>query len=243
VGYGNSALSSGIASAASSVIQNGTKSLGQGFVNGLGSFTNGASLGGLALNVASGLIGNKTEYSGDKGAITQGLDSIYDTLSDGAAAIPGAGTVISLGMKGLGVLNKAMNKWAGSGTSGMTNTDAILGSNFFGLTPIGLINGWGGKNAYTMMKDSLVQKENLGNMWNAYGSTLDLYQDAQHKAGKKYGYFSSDARKKANKIITRAALAREDLLDMNRQRETGNIRAGMTDANISKYALALNGGY
>lgn len=243
VGYGNSALSSGIASAASSVIQDGTKSLGQGFVNGLGSFTNGASLGGLALNVASGLIGNKTEYSGDKGAITQGLDSIYDTLSDGAAAIPGAGTAISLGMKGLGVLNKALNKWTGSGTSGMTNTDAILGSNFLGLTPIGLINGWGGKNAYTMMKDSMVQKENLGNMWNAYGSTLDLYQDAQHKAGKKYGYFSSDARKKANKIITRAALAREDLLDMNRQRETGNIRAGMTDANISKYALALNGGY
>ena len=243
VGYGNSALSSGIASAASSVIQDGTKSLGQGFVNGLGSFTNGASLGGLALNVASGLIGNKTEYSGDKGAITQGLDSIYDTLSDGAAAIPVAGTAISLGMKGLGVLNKAMNKWTGSGTSGMTTTDAILGSNFLGLTPIGLINGWAGKNAYTMMKDSLVQKENLGNMWNAYGSTLDLYQDAQHKAGKEYGYFSSDARKKANKIITRAALAREDLLDMNRQRETGNIRAGMTDANISKYALALNGGY
>lgn len=617
VGYGNSALSSGIASAASSVIQDGTKSLGQGFVNGLGSFTNGASLGGLALNVASGLIGNKTEYSGDKGAITKGLDTAYDTISDGISVIPGFGTAAGLIMKGGALVNKALNKWTGSGTDGMcvcagtkvftasgeekniedlqltdgiigwsettkkvtpqkihdvittsekecleitlksgqvlrcsidhpilshkkeraeshyidkkriayrnwefnradelqvgnfvgiannidfwgsqelskayligllisdgtytkgnscrlvsvdpdtwkyiednnlgvinkcngldptkytkelrtyriiggmdlmrkvglvyqygkyktlpkdigkytkksicsliaglfdtdgsincvnnkpditlyhsnlsllkevktqlhklgifctintrkarnyqlggkiihsnesyrlcindkksvinfynnipininykknhledcyrcalskkdqehnllsgakqskiisikpigkqivynlqadfdhtyiangiithnTNTDAILGSNFLGLTPIGLINGWAGKNAYTMMKDSLVQKENLGNMWNAYGSTLDLYQDAQHKAGKKYGYFSSDARKKANKIITRAALAREDLLDMNRQRETGNIRAGMTDANISKYALALNGGY
>lgn len=243
VGYGNSALSSGIASAASSVIQDGTKSLGQGFVKGLGSSFNGASLGGLAMSVASSLIGDKSEYAGDKGSITKGLDTAYDVISDGISVIPGFGTAAGLIMKGGALVNKALNKWTGSGTSGMTNTDAILGSNFFGLTPIGLINGWGGKKSYTMMKDSMVQKENLGNMWNAYGSTLDLYQDAQHKAGKKYGYFSSDARKKANKIITRAALAREDLLDMNRQRETGNIRAGMTDANISKYALALNGGY
>lgn len=239
VGYGQTALTS----AASSALSSGAKALGQGFVKGLGSSFNGASLGGLAMSVASSLIGDKTEYAGDKGSITKGLDTTYDIISDGISVIPGFGTAAGLIMKGGALVNKALNKWTGSGTDGMTNTDAILGSNFFGLTPIGLINGWGGKKSYTMMKDSMVQKENLGNMWNAYGSTLGLYQDAQHKAGKKYGYFSSDARKKANKIITRAALAREDLLDMNRQRETGNIRAGMTDANISKYALALNGGY
>ena len=259
VGYGQSALTSAASSAlasgvkevgknvvkgiGSSALSSGAKALGQGFVKGLGSSFNGASLGGLAMSVASSLIGDKTEYAGDKGSITKGLDTTYDIISDGISVIPGFGTAAGLIMKGGALVNKALNKWTGSGTDGMTNTDAILGSNFFGITPIGLINGWGGKKSYTMMKDSMVQKENLGNMWNAYGSTLDLYQDAQHKAGKKYGYFSNNARKKANNVITRAALAREDLLDMNRQRETGNIRAGMTDANISKYALALNGGY
>jgi len=35
----------------------------------------------------------------------------------------------------------------------MTTTDAILNSNFLGLTPLGLINGFGGKKANTYTRN------------------------------------------------------------------------------------------
>nr|DAR76527.1 MAG TPA: hypothetical protein [Caudoviricetes sp.] len=59
-------------------------------------------------------------------------------------------------MKGGALAGKFINKWGG-GTDGMTNTDAILGSSFLNLTPLGLINGFGGKKAnkfgYNTIKD------------------------------------------------------------------------------------------
>jgi hypothetical protein len=35
----------------------------------------------------------------------------------------------------------------------MTTADAILGSSFMNLTPLGMINGFGGKRAHTIERD------------------------------------------------------------------------------------------
>ena len=72
------------------------------------------------------------------------MDSITDMASNIAMTMPGIGTTVGLGLKGLGVANKLVGK-LGGGTDGMTNIDAILGSSL--LTPLGLINGFGGKKS------------------------------------------------------------------------------------------------
>ena len=112
---------------------------------GKGILTNAATVG-QGLDVVGSLLGNRSEYSGSSGQITQGMDSITDMASNVAMTMPGIGTAVGLGLKGLGIANKLVGK-LGGGTDGMTNTDAILGSSLLGLTPLGLINGFGGKKS------------------------------------------------------------------------------------------------
>lgn len=206
----------------------------------------GFGLAGMAAGFADKLLGDKTEYSGDKGAITQTMDSIYDTLGDAAAYIPGWGQFVSLGMKGAGLVNKALNKWTGSGTDGMTTADAILGSNLIGgsLNPISAINGWTGKRADKVTENTFMDEDKLSYEWGSYSGALSTQNEATNKSGKKYGgLFSNGARRDANKLIARANMNREYLLDFNNQRELGNIRAGMSDANRLQYQTSLNGGF
>ncbi len=165
---------------------------------GLGSAFNAKSLGGVALSVANQFAPQKREYSGDKGNLTKGLDSAYDTLSDAVSVIPVWGQAASLIMKGGALAGKFVNKWGG-GTDSMTNTDAILGSNFLNLTPLGLINGFGGKNADKFNYNTAADKVDRNYVAGSYN--MGLFDDAIHKSGKKYGLFSSGARNKANDQI------------------------------------------
>ena len=165
---------------------------------GLGSAFNAKSLGGVALSVANQFAPQKREYSGDKGNLTKGLDSAYDTLSDAVSVIPVWGQAASLIMKGGALAGKFVNK-LGGGTDSMTNTDAILGSNFLNLTPLGLINGFGGKNADKFNYNTAADKVDRNYVAGSYN--MGLFDDAIHKSGKKYGLFSSGARNKANDQI------------------------------------------
>ena len=91
----------------------------------------------------------KSVYSGEKGNVAATADSIYDTASDIIGMVPGWGTIASLAMKGNALLSKGVSA-LGGGTDGMTNVDALLGSNFFQMTPMGLINGFFGKRSHTL---------------------------------------------------------------------------------------------
>ena len=82
----------------------------------------GMSVVGSALGAATG---PSKEYSGKYGNITQTADTMYDLVSLGVNAIPGAGQILS----GVMALNKGLSNIFGS-TDGMTKTDAILGSAF-----------------------------------------------------------------------------------------------------------------
>jgi len=161
-----SSVGSSVGNYAAKTIANGGISgitsggLGNAAASGLKGAINPYSLGGAAIGVASALMGDKSEYSGDYGNLTRGLDTAYDIASDAVNVIPGFGQAASLIMKGDALVGKAFNKWTGSGTDGMTATDAILGSSFTGspltalagnpLAIASMINGWGGKKTHEM---------------------------------------------------------------------------------------------
>jgi hypothetical protein len=110
---------------------------------------------GAAADTITDMLPEATETSGDAGELAAGLDAAYDGISDAAMAIPPVGTMIGGIMKAGRLVGRAMNA-LGAGTDGMTTKDAILGSPFFNLTPMGMINGIFGKKADTFSKDNEV---------------------------------------------------------------------------------------
>lgn len=185
------------------------------------------------------LFGEKSEYDGEKGDVTRSIDSVYDTIQNFAGTIPGVGQAISLGMGANKLLGNVVNK-LGGGTDGMTNVDSILGSSFLSLTPFGLINGFGGKRADTITKNDEVF-EQVGSSYTGSESNVD---DALTKSGKKYGLFSSGARKEANRQIAEAKRQQsiiEDIADEATDRFA--IRDSMVAINGNRRKYYLQGGY
>lgn len=160
---------------------------------------NVANLAGIGASIASEFMPEKTEYSGDKGGLAQGLDTAYDLASTAVSFIPGVGTVIGGAMQVGKLLGQGLNA-LGGGTDGMTTADAILGSSFMNLTPLGMINGFGGKRSHTIERDD----EAFQTVGSSYAGTQDKVDRAVTKSGKKYGLVSSGARRKANRLIDRA---------------------------------------
>lgn len=192
-----------------------------------------------ANSMLTGILGEKSEYSGPKGELTKTLDTVYDNIADGLANVPVWGQAASLIMKGGKMLGTPINKMGG-GTDGMTNTDAILGSAFFNLTPIGLINGFGGKKADTITKDDQVF-ETVGSSYTGTESTVD---DALTKSGKKYGLFSSGSREKANREIAEAKRQQQVMTEIADQAtDRFAIRNSMAAINGNRRAFAMIGGY
>ena len=251
-GIGRNVLSSVGQSAGSEVVkQLGTSTLKEGFKNlstsglksaaksGLGKAFSGASLGGVALSVANQFAPQKREYSGDKGNLTKGLDETYNKLSDAVSIIPGFGTTASLIMKGGSLAGKYINKWGG-GTDAMTSTDAILGSSFLNLTPLGLVNGFGGKKTNTFNYNTREDQQDRNYISGSYN--MQKLEDAQHQSGKKYGLFSSGARREANSLIgtanNQAHLLREISQKSQFQNTFGNA---MQNINTVDYQKKLQG--
>ena len=195
------------------------------------------------LNIANtaftGLFGEKEEYSGEKGDVTRTIDSTYDSVQNLAGSLGPIGQVVSLGMGANKFLGNVANK-LGAGTSGMTTTDAILGSSFLQLTPIGMINGFGGKKADTITKD----QEAFATVGSSYTGSNQKVNDALQKSGKKYGLLSNGARKKANREIAEAKRQQAIISDIAEDAtDRFNIRNSMAAINGNNYALQLQGGY
>lgn len=203
-------------------------------VEGLGTAKGGniAAIGGAVADIASSFLPEKTEYAGAKGGITQTMDSVYDGISDAAMSFGGI-------MKGGKLLGGVMNS-VGGGTDGMTTTDAILGSSFLNLTPIGLINGFGGQKAETITKNDLAF-EQVGASYTGTGRSVD---DALQKSGKKYGLFSSGARKEANEEILEARRQQSIMSDIaNNASDRFSIRNSMAAINGNRRRFHMQGGY
>ena len=194
---------------------------------------------GAAADMLGSFMPEKDEYSGTKGDVTQTLDSAYDNISNTLMAIPGWGTIAGGAMKLGSFLGKGVNA-LGGGTSGMTTTDAILGSSFLNLTPFGLINGFGGSKASTITKD----EEAFETVGSSYTGTNQTVNDALTKSGKKYGLFSSGARKEANREIEEARRQQEVMADIaDEATDRFAIRNSMAAINGNRRKYYLQGGY
>ena len=202
-----------------------------------------AGLVGTAIGVASDIIGSflpqKDEYDGPKGDVTQTMDSVYDGISDAAMSLGPVGMLVGGIMKGGAMLGKGVNA-LGGGTDGQTTVDAILGSSFLNLTPIGLINGFGGSKADTITKDDLAF-EQVGSSYT--GSNMDV-NNALTKSGKKYGLFSQKAKNKANKEIQDARRQQYTISNIaDDAYERFAIRNSMAAINENRRAFNMQGGY
>ena len=198
---------------------------------------------GATIGAASDLIGafmpQKTEYDGAKGDITQTMDSVYDGISDAAMAFGSVGMLVGGIMKGGSLLGKGLNA-LGGGTDGMTSTDAILGSSFLSLTPLGLVNGFGGKKADTITKDN----EAVAQVGSSYTGSESTVNDALQKSGKKYGLLSSGARRRANRQIAEAKRQQAIISNIsNDAQDRANIRTSMSAINGNRLGFLMGGGY
>lgn len=195
------------------------------------------AIGGAVADLASSFLPEKTEYAGDKGGIIQTMDTVYDGISDAAMSFGPIGMMVGGIMKGGKLLGGVMNS-VGGGTDGMTTTDAILGSSF--LNPIGLINGFGGQKAQTITKDELAF-EQVGASYTGTGRSVD---DALQKSGKKYGLFSSGARKEANEEILEARRQQNIMSDIaSNATDRFSLRNSMAAINENRRKFHMQGGY
>lgn len=173
---------------------------------------------GDAADALTGLFPQPEAYEGKEGALQAGLDSAYSQASDimmqinpMIGGIMKAGSFVNRGLQSLGV-----------GTSGNTKADAILGSDFLALTPLGLINSLGAKKADTMEAD----KETLAMGGNSYSGASDTVMDAADLSGAKYGLFSKKGRLAANAQMAYAG------------RLQNNMKTIMQDNNMMQQSIA-----
>lgn len=204
--------------------------------------TNVANLAGIGASIAdTALFGNQipTEYQGVKGGITQGLDTAYDAIEAGVSVIPGIGTLAGAIMAGNKLLGHGV-KAMGGGTDGMTTTDAILGSAFLQATPIGMINGFGGKSTSAFTKDTDI----FANIGGSYLGSNALADEVEPYAGKKFGWFSSSSQKKYENKIQEMIRQQNILRNISNESErVKTLQQTMTGAETQSLNNLLNGGY
>lgn len=124
-----------------------------------------------------------------------------------------------------------------------TTTDAILGSSFLNLTPMGLINGFGGKKAHKITSD-MKQRQAFETVGGSYSGSVLNYANASKYSGKKYGAFSRHARKRANRKIDEANRQVKVMKNISQEAQLDSMLGnGMQDINNMKYQMDLQGGY
>lgn len=187
--------------------------------------------GGIA-DVAGSFIPKKEQHQS-----TEMADAAYDQVANTLMAIPGWGTIAGGIMKVGGLLSDGLTA-LGVGTDGQTKLDRALDSKFLKLTPLGLVNAIGAKKT----RDFEMDQETYEDQGSAYGGTYDDIQDAEQKAGKKYGLLSNRKRKQANALIDEAERKEDIIQDINEEAQT-NLSAQRYFGNSLRSEMLLNGGH
>ena len=197
------------------------------------------SMVGSAADALTNFLPQATELEGDSGALAAGLQGAYDGIANAAMSIPPVGTMIGGIMKAGNLLGRGLNA-LGGGTDGMTTQDAILGSPFFNLTPLGMINGFFGERADTFTKD----QEVFSQMSSSYGGTSSQADVAARKSDKKYGLFSQGAMHDANRMMRKIEQAQNTIRNIQEETNDQNLMAiGMSQMKNNAYLNNLQGSY
>lgn len=231
--------------AAASIVNGVGSQVAQNITNGAKAFSgfNAGNIAGIGLGAAQAAMKPKSEYSGEKGRITSTLDILDSAGTAAVSAIPGVGQILGLAKMGLDTGFKALNN-AGYGTSGMTTTDALLGSNIVGeaLLPLSMINGKFGKTTTTLNPRTFQENQDLAKVESSYSNTVKQGIDAWKKQGKKYGSLSHGAYKKANRLVNMYGIANEALLDMVNENKIDEARIQANGLGNIQYNQDLQGG-
>lgn len=189
-----------------------------------------AGIGSQAADTLDNMFFGK-QHANDS-ALTKGLNSAYDSISNAAMTfnpyLGGAMKIGKLAADGLSAL--------GIGTDQMTTTDKILDSSFMKLTPAGLINGIGAKRA----KQFSANNDTIEKVGGDYADSVNTIEDAVSKAGKKYGLFSSGARKRANRLIDTARTQQNIMTDISNTYQ--DQLANKSYLAYTRYGQDINGG-
>lgn len=231
--------------AASSIVNGIIPKIAENITKGvkLSSGFNVGNIAGIGLGAAQAAMKPKSEYSGEKGRITSTLDMFDSAGTAAVSAIPGVGQIFGLAKMGLDTGFKALNN-AGYGTSGMTTTDALLGSNIVGeaLLPLSMINGKFGKTTTTLNPRTFQENQDLAKVESSYSNTVKQGIDAWNKQGKKYGLLSHRAYRKANRLVNMYGIANEALLDMVNENKIDEARIQANGLSNIQYNQDLQGG-
>ena len=170
--------------------------------------------------------------------LTKNITTGYNAVADVASNFGPMGQIVGGAMKALGALGD-MSQAVGGGTDQQTKTDQWMDSPLFSWN-VGMINGFFGKNTDKFGLD----QETLSQVGSSYGGAVNNFNEVAESADKKYGLFSSKARKKANNAI---AKAKSD------QNLMGNIANDASDQRLNvqsmgeqaglAYSMMTDGGY
>lgn len=169
---------------------------------------------------------------------TKTIDTAYGAAAEGIKQAGPVGQVIGTAMQ-MGQVAGDIIQSLGGGTDQQTTVDKWMDSALFSWN-IGMLNGFAGKNT----QDFSVDQNIVAQVGSSYGGTVDSALDAAEKAGKKYGLFSTKARKKADAAINKAR---------TQQNLMGTIADNTSDQRLAvqsmgeqaglAYSLMSDGGY
>ena len=189
-----------------------------------------------ALNAVGGYFG--AQQAATDSNLTKTADVAYDTIAEGVKKMGPVGQIVGTAMGFAGQAGDII-QGLGGGTDQMTGTDKWMDSSFFSWN-IGMLNGFGGKRSDAFAADQDI----LASVGSSYGGTTEDINTAASKASKKYGLFSSGARRKANRQIADAR---------SKQNLMGDISEEATDQRLAvqsmgeqaglAYSLMTDGGY
>lgn len=188
------------------------------------------------LDIASAALFSSNPRLTNQAPETQMLNGAYDMATNVVSKVnPMVGTIMKAG----GFASDAMHA-AGIGTDQQTGFDKFADSKVGMLTGIGIVNGIGASKTQDFSADT----DTIEKVGSSYGGTVAGIEKAADKAGKKYGLFSSGAKKRANNYI-------------NEMRRRQNIMAGiaseatdqrelvdmMGDVASQAYSSQISGGF
>lgn len=180
----------------------------------------------------------KTQQSATDSNLTKGVDSGVDAvggmLSQMGGIAGGIGQILQIGSAAGQIIEGITG-----GTDQMTGFDKFTGTGIGQVLTLG-INDLFGKNSNAFSIDQSMAQT----VGSSYGGSMDQLNEAARTADKKYGLFSSEARKKANAAI-------------NKAKQTQNLMSNISDTATDQrlavqsmgeqagiaYSMMTDGGY
>ena len=195
---------------------------------------------GQGVSVAMNAVGQAaaSKQQATDSNLTKTADTVYSGVADAAKNMGPIGQIVGTAMQNAKIAGDIIQE-LGGGTDQQTKMDKWMDSAFFSWN-IGMLNGFAGKNT----QDFGVDQNIVAQVGSSYGGTVDSAVDAAEKAGKKYGLFSTKARKKADAAINKAR---------SQQNLMGDIADTASDQRLAvqsmgeqaglAYSMMTSGGY